>query len=81
MDNIMDREELRKMIREELEEGTWATPKNKAEALKYVKMTKQLQDKIYKVFGDDDVMDGFDIALRRMEEIIEDQKKIWATQK
>lgn len=55
-------------------EGTWALPKNNDELEKAkLKITEleKFKDGIYEIFGDDDVFDGLDNAIGRMKELIE----------
>ena len=63
------------MIKEELHEGTWAVPKNIGIAISTIAKVKKLQKEVYKIFGDDEVMDCFDSATRRMEDLIDFLKK------
>ena len=69
----MNESELKQIIREELlKEGTWAVPMNKSIGKVIIDKVKRIKNQIYDIFGDDQVMNGFDAAIMRMEELNKD---------
>ena len=64
-----------KKLKEFLNEGTWALPKNseerKTQGTIFISKIEELKDEIYPVFGDDILFDGLDGAIRRIEELVE----------
>lgn len=81
----MRRSELRRMIREEvsrvkrgiLREGTWAVPKSPAESKKAYRALKQIEKTFGNIYGDDEIFDLFYEIEQRMKEIdqaIEDER-------
>ena len=59
----------------ELNEGTWAIPKNTEERRTqgsiFIQKIEDLKDEIYPIFGDDILFDGLDSAIKRIEELVE----------
>ena len=64
-----------KKLKEFLNEGTWALPKNseerKTQGTIFISKIEELKDEIYPVFGDDILFDGLDGAIRRIEELVD----------
>lgn len=53
--------------------GTWKLPTNKKEKASLIKKLhklRKLQDEINSIYGDDIVMDGFDMASGRIEQLV-----------
>lgn len=70
----MKKLELKSIIKEVLQEGTWALPKTAEEvnkAIALVKEFKRFKEKAYKILGDDGLFDHLDDAEERMHELIQ----------
>lgn len=63
-----------------MNEGSWALPNDLKEYKKFIKEIEQLKKKYYNIIGDDEVFDGLDSALTRLEELqkFAEEKKIKA---
>jgi hypothetical protein len=63
-----------KIVKESLNEGTWAIPKPAKKRLElgieWTKKIEDLKEELYPVFGDDILFDGLDGALKRLEELM-----------
>jgi hypothetical protein len=73
----MKKSRLRELIKEEVQrvtEGTWALPKNSADAKKARKIVEKTKDALYSIYGDDILFDHLDAALDRMDEIDKESK-------
>lgn len=57
---------------EQLNEGVWASPKSQEEGQKYIDELKEYKDRVYHVFGSDDVFNGLDNAILSMEKWLKD---------
>lgn len=60
---------MTKKFDEFINEGTWAMSKNPEDYNKYIKIIQSLKDEMYHVIGDDELFDGFDQAIIRLEEM------------
>lgn len=58
----------KKLVVESLNEGTWDIPGPGDES--YIDELKDFQKRIYSIFGDDEVHNGLDAAISRMEELL-----------
>ena len=69
----MNKTELKQLIKEVIQEGTWELPKNKnavARTKSYISKLVVLQHEIYDLLGDDKLFDLLDKTKSRMEELI-----------
>lgn len=51
-----------------INEGTWKIPNKSAN--KYIDELENFQRKIFDIFGDDEVHNGLDLAIKRMKHLI-----------
>jgi hypothetical protein len=58
----------------QLNEGVWDLPSSPEEGQKYIDELQEYTNRVYNVFGDDDVMNGLQGALSRMKELLENIK-------
>jgi len=58
-----------KNFNEFLNEGSWTLPNDIREYKNFSKEIKELKKKYYNIIGDDEVFDGLDSALSRLEEL------------
>jgi hypothetical protein len=58
-----------KNFNEFINEGSWTLPNDTKEYSNFAKEIKELKKKYYNVIGDDEVFDGLDNALSRLEEL------------
>ena len=58
-----------KNFKEFLNEGSWTLPNDIREYKNFSKEIKDLKKKYYNIIGDDEVFDGLDSALSRLEEL------------
>jgi len=56
------------MRAKKVNEGTWNVPTSND--YRYIKELEDFQKKIFFIFGDDEVHNGLDSAIRRMKELI-----------
>jgi len=63
-----------KLIKENLNEGTWALSKSmekrKRQGSYYIKKLEKLKKELHPIFGDDALFDEFDGAIKRIEELM-----------
>ena len=58
-----------KNFNEFMNEGSWSLPNDIREYKNFAKEIKELKKKYYNIIGDDEVFDGLDDALSRLEEL------------
>lgn len=58
-----------KNFTEFLNEGSWTLPNDTKEYSNFMKEIEQLKKKYHDIIGDDEVFDGLDSALSRLEEL------------
>lgn len=55
--------------KKDLKEGTWALPETEGQKALAIKSLQNWKDRFYSVLGDDEVFDGIDAAITRIEQL------------